>query len=84
MPSWCPYWRGFASTSPRCSSAPTSSARLQFEADILNHSTVDLAIKLPLTERVTVTVDGSGYLVEHHDEPVNEYDDPATWRPSPQ
>ncbi len=56
----------------------------KFEADILNHSTVDLAIKLPLTERVTVTVDGSGYLVEHHDEPVNEYDDPATWRPSPQ
>lgn len=54
----------------------------KFEADILNHSTVDLAIKLPLTERVTVAVDGSGYQIEHHDEPVNEYDDPATWLPA--
>lgn len=52
-----------------------------FEADILNHSTVDLAIKIPLTERVTVLVDGPGYRVTHQPEPVNENDDPAHWRP---
>lgn len=54
----------------------------RFEAEILNHSTVDLAIKLPLTERVTVKVEGAGYRIEHHDEPVNEDDDPVTWRPA--
>jgi len=53
----------------------------RFEAEILNHSAVDLAIKLPLTERVIVTVDGPGYRIQHHDEPINEHDDPATWRP---
>ncbi|SOZ15583.1 bacteriophage P2 Tail completion protein GPR [Cupriavidus taiwanensis] len=55
---------------------------VKFEADILNHTTVDLALKLPLTERVTVRVNGAGYLVEHHPEPVNEEDDPSTWLPA--
>ncbi|WP_029046578.1 phage tail protein [Cupriavidus sp. amp6] len=54
---------------------------VKFEADILNHTTVDLALKLPLTERVTVRVSGTGYQVEHRPEPVNEDDDPSTWRP---
>lgn len=54
----------------------------KFEADILNHSTVDLQIKLPLTERVTVTVDGPSYRIVHHDEPVDENDDPTSWRPT--
>ncbi|AJG19126.1 phage tail protein [Cupriavidus basilensis] len=53
----------------------------KFEADILNHTTVDIAIKLALTERVTVRVAGSGYSITHEPEPVNEYDDPSTWRP---
>ncbi|MEC3766878.1 phage tail protein [Cupriavidus sp. SS-3] len=55
---------------------------VKFEADILNHTTVDLALKLPLTERVTVRVNGTGYQVEHHPEPVNEDDDPSTWLPA--
>lgn len=55
---------------------------IQFEADILNHSTVDLALKLPLSERVTVRVEGSGYRVEHQPEPINENDDPSSWRPA--
>ncbi|NSX15622.1 phage tail protein [Cupriavidus taiwanensis] len=55
---------------------------VKFEADILNHTTVDLALKLPLTERVTVRVNGAGYLVEHHPEPVNAEDDPSTWLPA--
>jgi len=54
----------------------------KFEAEIINHETVDLAIKLKLSERVTVKVDGSGYQVEHQPEPVNEYDDPVSWRPA--
>lgn len=54
---------------------------VKFEADILNHSTVDLAIKIPLTERVTVQVDGQSYRVTHQPEPVNQNDDPAHWRP---
>lgn len=56
---------------------------VKFEADILNHATVDLALKLPLTERVIVRVAGSGYEVEHQPEPVDENDDPSTWRPVP-
>lgn len=54
----------------------------KFEAEILNHTTVDISIKLKLTERVTVKVQGTGYQVEHHAEPVNAEDDPASWRPA--
>ncbi len=55
----------------------------KFEADILNHNTVDISVKLTLTERVTVRVAGGGYQVDHQPEPVNENDDPSTWRPAP-
>jgi len=54
----------------------------KFEAEILNHETVDISIKLLLSERVTVKVDGKGYQVEHHPEPINEDDDPTSWRPA--
>ena len=54
----------------------------KFEAEILNHTTVDLSIKLKLTERVTVKVEGAGYQVEHHPEPINGDDDPTSWRPA--
>lgn len=54
----------------------------KFEAEILNHQTVDISIKLLLSERVTVKVEGKGYQVEHHPEPIIEGDDPATWRPA--
>ncbi|BCN08516.1 phage tail protein [Ralstonia pseudosolanacearum] len=54
----------------------------KFEAEILNHETVDISIKLQLTERVTVAVAGHGYQVKHHPEPINEEDNPATWRPA--
>ena len=54
----------------------------KFEAEILNHTTVDISIKLKLTERVTVKVQDAGYQVEHHPEPVNAEDDPASWRPA--
>ena len=40
-----------------------------FEADILNHDTVDLAIKLKLSERVGVHQANGEYIVEHYDEP---------------
>ncbi len=53
----------------------------KFEAEILNHTTVDISIKLKLNERVTVKVEGAGYQVEHHPEPVNVDDDPTSWRP---
>lgn len=54
----------------------------KFEAEILNHTTVDISIKLKLTERVTVKVEGAGYQVEHHPEPLNVDDDPTSWRPA--
>ena len=54
----------------------------KFEAEILTHDTVDISIKLQLSERVTVKVDRSGYQVKHHPEPINENDEPATWRPA--
>jgi len=53
----------------------------KFEAEILNHTTVDISIKLKLTERVTVKVQDAGYQVEYHPEPINAEDDPASWRP---
>ncbi len=52
-----------------------------FKFEVLDHCTVDLSIKPQLTERVTVKPVGAGYQVEHHPEPVNDADDPASWRP---
>lgn len=49
-----------------------------FEADILNHSTMDLSIKLVLSERVVVTEDTTGALtIEHMPEPP--LDDDTIW-----
>lgn len=45
-----------------------------FEADILNHDTVDLAIKLKLSERVGVHEEEGHYVIEHYEEPVAEDD----------
>ena len=54
----------------------------KFEAEILPHDTVDISVKLQLSGSGTVKVDGRGYQVEHHPEPINADDDPATWRPA--
>ena len=46
---------------------------IQFEADVLDNSKVDLSIKLPLTERVIVKKQAGGTLdVSHPDEPQLE------------
>lgn len=47
-------------------------AGLRFEADILNHTSVDLSLYLDLTERVIVTQDAEGQVtdVHHCGEPV--------------
>lgn len=45
-----------------------------FEVDILNHDTVDLAIKLKLTERVGVHERAGRYVIEHYEEPLAEED----------
>ena len=53
-----------------------------FEADILNHKTVDLSIKLKLTERVGVRDDASTgqRTITHFDEPpVDPYAGVVTW-----
>lgn len=42
----------------------------KFRAELLNHSTCDLEIKLALTERVKVTTTDAGLQVEHLPEPV--------------
>lgn len=41
----------------------------QFKAELLNHSTFDLEIKLKLTERVKVTEQQNGLNIEHLPEP---------------
>ena len=39
---------------------------IDFEAEILDHQSVDLSLKLPLTERVIVTVDTEGNITDMH------------------
>lgn len=52
---------------------PANRDKLTFEVDVLADDLVDLAIKLPLTERVRVTRDAAGQLVlEHLAEPQTE------------
>ena len=41
-------------------------SNIEFEADILNHQAVDLSLKLPLSERVIVTVDTEGNITDMH------------------
>ena len=44
---------------------------IDFEAEILDHQSVDLSLKLPLTERVIVSKDAEGNTEMHYcDEPV--------------
>lgn len=60
-----------------------SAAGIQFEADILDNSKVDLSLILPLTERVVVGKDAEGNTtIKHPDEPqrVAAFLDPA-WIP---
>lgn len=52
----------------------------KFETDVLNHNTVDLLVKLPLTERVIVTVADGHYQIAHAPQPADPYDDPAGWK----
>lgn len=50
---------------------------VKFEADILDHDTVDFSITVPLTERVLVRQNDAGnYTTEHLQEPVPEYNLP--------
>ncbi|MHC5192727.1 phage tail protein [Pseudomonas frederiksbergensis] len=63
-----------------------SAAGIQFEADILDNSKVDLSLTLPLTERVVVGKDAEGNTtIRHPGEPqrVAAFLDPA-WIPGAQ
>ncbi|KIH84217.1 phage tail protein [Pseudomonas batumici] len=63
-----------------------SAEGIQFEADILDNSKVDLSLTLPLTERVVVGKDADGNTTIHHPgEPqrVADFLDPA-WTPGAQ
>ncbi|WP_024778253.1 phage tail protein [Pseudomonas corrugata] len=63
-----------------------SAEGIQFEADILDNSKVDLSLTLPLTERVVVGIDVDGNTTVHHPgEPqqVPAFLDPA-WIPGAQ
>lgn len=55
---------------------------IQFEADVLDNSKVDLSIKLPLTERVVVKKqEGGALVVTHPDEPQMEpFLEAGTWQ----
>ncbi len=47
---------------------------IKFKAELLNHETCDLEIKLALTERVRVTAQDNGLDIKHLPEPVFEED----------
>lgn len=54
---------------------PANRDKLTFEVDVLADGLVDLAIKLPLTERVRVVRDSTGQLLlEHLPEPQTEFE----------
>ncbi|MDW5417435.1 phage tail protein [Iodobacter sp. CM08] len=47
---------------------------ISFEADILNHDTIDLSIKINLTERVVVReIDGKPVITHYGEPPLDEY-----------
>jgi hypothetical protein len=54
---------------------------MRFEADLLNHSTMDLSLRLTLTERVIVAAQPDGsYTATHIPEPpLDPYDYVETW-----
>ncbi|WP_055128239.1 phage tail protein [Pseudomonas mediterranea] len=63
-----------------------STGGIQFEADILDNSKVDLSLTLTLTERVIVSKDADGYTTIHHPgepQPTAVSLDPA-WVPDAQ
>lgn len=54
---------------------PSNREKLTFEVDVLSDTLVDLAIKLPLTERVRVTRDAEGvFQLEYLPEPPTEWE----------
>ncbi|WP_263143990.1 phage tail protein [Pseudomonas sp. RIT-PI-AD] len=56
-----------------------ASQGVEFEADILDNSKVDLALRLPLTERVVVALQPDGrYSVTHAPEPAYDAYEPPT------
>ena len=58
---------------PELLATPTNREKIVFEVDVLADDLVDLAIKLPLTERVRVSRDAAGALqLEHLPEPLAE------------
>lgn len=57
---------------------------ITFEADILNNTTVDLSIKLALTEGVAVTTAPNGsYVIEHVDDSQVGASNSLTWVAQP-
>lgn len=60
----------------------TSARGIVFEADLIDRSKVDMAITLPLTERVIVKRQPDGtYQLVHAPEPaLTEYQEPSTWQ----
>lgn len=55
---------------------------IEFDADILNHTTIDLSLKLQLTERVIITTDPNTGAVSatYADEPpLDPYQDVSSW-----
>lgn len=55
---------------------------LSFEAEILNHQSVDLSVDLDLTENVIVTQDNEGNVSSHHHCPEPEIDTRVTSWPA--
>lgn len=57
---------------------------ITFEVDILNHTTVDLSVKLQLTESVAVSTGPDGRrVIEHVDDQAVDAHDSLTWTAQP-
>ncbi len=54
---------------------------VRFEAEIIDNDRADLSLTIPVSERVIVTPDGTGYLATHADEPpIDELLGASPWQ----
>lgn len=70
-----------ASHQPELLSNPDRRDGIRFEADLINHTTMDLAVSIQLTERVVVSTHPDGTHTTQHlpEPPLDPWDSDITW-----
>lgn len=66
---------------PELLADPNKRDGIRFEADLLSHQSMDLSVRIELTERVVVTdnQDGSRTATHVGEPPLDPYEDISTW-----